>query len=156
MAIIISIILLYEDNKLPVVIVVILAGFAGGFVSSLTRVQQFKKFFPEEAYDELKNVSRFKVIVFSLIPPLVGGIAAIVLYGIFSAQMLSGNLFPNFEYYDINATKENFIQTVSVWRPAEATDYIKSIVWGFIAGFSERFVPSILDGFANGKKQSAD
>eukprot|EP01156_Anaeramoeba_ignava_P006418 Anaeramoba_ignava/a348602_37.p4 GENE.a348602_37~~a348602_37.p4 ORF type:complete len:185 (+),score=-7.44 a348602_37:1711-2265(+) len=143
----------YQGDKLPVIVVVILAGFMGGFVSSLTRVHQFKKLFPKDAYDELKKISRFKVVVFSLIPPLVGGIAAVVLYEIFAGGMLEGNLFPRFAYEDGFKLNGNFLNIVSHWKPEGAPDYIKSIVWGFIAGFSERFVPSILDGFTNGKDE---
>lgn len=137
-------------DKMPVILIVMMAGFVGGFVSSLTRVYQFKKLFPKIAYDELKKIHSFKVIVFSLIPPLIGGIAAVVLYGIFASGMLEGNLFPRFGYEDKTMIKDNFLQIVSNWKPVEATDYIKSIVWGFIAGFSERFVPGILDGFTSG------
>lgn len=150
-------IIFYKGDNLPVLIVVILAGFVGGFVSSLTRLHQFKKFFPKEAYDELKKIHRFKIVVFSLIPPLIGGIAAVVLYGIFAGGMLSGTFFPEFGYVPQHLSSDNnvtsdFINTVADWRPKEAIDYIKAIVWGFIAGFSERFVPNILEGFT--KKDS--
>jgi hypothetical protein len=37
--------------------------------------------------------------------------------------------------------------------PNDAAANAKAIVWGFVAGFSERFVPNILNHFATDKER---
>jgi hypothetical protein len=162
-SIFIIIALLKEPNpyisKLPVIVMVMLAGIAGGFVSSLNRVQQYKSLFPKEEYEHFKKISTKRMIIFSLIPSVIGAISAVVLYGVFAGEMLSGTLFPEFGYIsqsissDNHSIHRNFIDSVTDWHPKEASDYIKSIVWGFIAGFSERFVPNILENFSKKQKE---
>ena len=34
---------------------------------------------------------------------------------------------------------------IEYWRPADAVSNAKAIIWGFIAGFSEQFVPDLLN-----------
>ena len=42
---------------------------------------------------------------------------------------------------------------VTNWMPKDAAANAKAIVWGFIAGFSERFVPNILNRLATDKEK---
>jgi hypothetical protein len=91
-----------------------------------------------------------------MIPPLVGIIASVVLYLIFAAGLVTGDLFPKFHLSEGNLKSDDFQNFISNWQPVLATDYAKAIGWGFIAGFSERFVPDILDRIgAMKKKESA-
>ena len=39
-----------------------------------------------------------------------------------------------------------FATVADEWHPAEASDYVKTLVWSFIAGFAERLVPDTLQG----------
>jgi hypothetical protein len=34
------------------------------------------------------------------------------------------------------------------YGPAQASDYAKALLWGFVAGFSERLIPDALQTFA--------
>ncbi|MFQ6538854.1 MULTISPECIES: hypothetical protein [Aphanothece] len=67
---------------------------------------------------------------------------ALLLYLIFMAGMLRGGLFPEFR-----RTEEMF---VSIQRfvldidPKSNADFAKLLVWSFVAGFSEKFVPNII------------
>ena len=65
---------------------------------------------------------------------------------IFSSQIIQGPFFPEFSCELLEPENCNEFQLfLTEWSPNEAKDYAKAIVWGFIAGFSERFVPDILN-----------
>jgi hypothetical protein len=71
-------------------------------------------------------------------------IGAIVLYLIFAGGLLKGDLFPEF-HCSVFDRSNDFHGFVTNWSPNGPAANAKAIVWGFIAGFSERFVPDILN-----------
>lgn len=123
---------------------VMAAGAGGGFVSSLRRLYSFEDVFPRREYVHLFQKMNFYVIAYSLVPPLVGVIGAFVVYLLFAAGILKGDLFPEFRCLE-GHTCNDFHGFVAYWLPADAESNAKAIIWGFIAGFSERFVPDILN-----------
>ena len=88
------------------------------------------------------------LVAYSSIPPLIGVIAAAVIYVVFAGRMISGDLFPAFD-----CSRPNECTTLpgvlNYWSPVSATDYAKAVVWGFISGFSERFFVDILNQFGS-------
>ena len=84
-------------------------------------------------------------MAFSLVPAIVGAIGAVVLYFVFAAGLLKGDLFHEFACLNSAASCSTFHAFVSSWAPANATGNAKAIVWGFVVGFSERFVPDVLN-----------
>lgn len=72
-------------------------------------------------------------------------LGAAVIYVVFAAGLLKGRLFPEFHCLATAGDCNDFVAFVRNWSPKGATEYGKAIVWGFIAGFSERFVPDILN-----------
>jgi hypothetical protein len=127
---------------------VVLSGALGAFVSALRRLYAFENVFPTARFRDLLRGARLYVIIYSLIPPLVGAIAAAVLYVLFAAQVVVSPLFPTF-MCDLGESKcLLFNEFINNWKPTGATDYAKAAVWGFIAGFSERVVPDILNKLA--------
>ncbi|MEM9446828.1 MAG: hypothetical protein AAGA18_15920 [Verrucomicrobiota bacterium] len=75
--------------------------------------------------------------------PIFGGLFAFVLYGIFASGIIQGELFPNFK-----SAEEEFItpyEYSSNTLPATNADFSKAILWAFIAGFTEGFVPNFID-----------
>ena len=90
----------------------------------------------------------FYVVAYSLVPAVVGIIAAVMIYLLFAAGLLKGDLFPEFACAE-GKTCTDFHGFVSDWMPVNAPANAKAIVWGFIAGFSERFMPDILNRLAN-------
>ena len=78
--------------------------------------------------------------------PLIGGILALVLYLIFASKVLAGAIFPDFENTDSRYT--NFRCFLLSIKFATNMDAAKMLLWAFAAGFSERFVPNILNDMA--------
>lgn len=142
-----AVILYFETTGrggLTIMIAVIVAGAGGSFVSSLRRLYSFQDVFPQGEYLKLFRKLNFYVVAYSLVPTVVGMLGAVIIYLIFAAGFLTGDLFPEFHC----ATDQNcadFHGFVANWRPDGPAANAKAIVWGFIAGFSERFVPDILN-----------
>ena len=124
-------------------IAVIVAGAGGGFVSSLRRLYSFQDIFPRRDYVQLFRKFNFYVVAYSLVPAVVGIIGAVIVYLIFAAGLLKGDIFP--EFHCATGQCNDFYGFVTDWSPKDAAANAKAIVWGFIAGFSERFVPDILN-----------
>jgi len=134
---------------ITIVVAVIVAGAGGGFVSSLRRLYSFGDIFPRREYVRLFRKLNFYVVAYSLVPAIVGMIGAVMVYLMFAAGLLKGDLFPEFHCATGECT--DFRGFVSHWSPKDAAEYAKAIVWGFIAGFSERFVPDILNRLSSEK-----
>jgi hypothetical protein len=128
-----------------VLLIVCLAGALGGFVSRLRRLYAFEDIFPRQEYAVLFRRLDLYLIAYSSIPPLVGAIAAAVVYGVFAAKLVEGPMFPVFNCTASDGSCSSIQAVYGYWRPAEATDYAKSAVWGFVSGFSERFFVDILN-----------
>jgi hypothetical protein len=131
-----------------IMIPVMVAGAGGAFVSSLRRLYSFQDIFPRRKYVRLFQKMNFYVVAYSLVPAVVGIIAAVMIYLLFAAGLLKGDLFPEFSCAE-GKTCTDFHGFVSDWMPVNAPANAKAIVWGFIAGFSERFMPDILNRLAN-------
>lgn len=133
-----------QGQPVPVFLVVVIAGTVGAFFSSLQRLYEFKQL-PQILYDKRLGSEYGALFVYSLIPALVGGIAAAVLYLIFAGGMLSGAFFPSFTCKQGDCA--DFSTLLAGYGPAQAVDYSKVILWGFVAGFAERMVPNLLNHF---------
>jgi hypothetical protein len=135
--------------RVTILMIVSMAGALGGFVSALRRLYAFQRVFPTNFFGRTRKINSY-LIVYSLIPPLIGMIAAVVLYLIFAGGLIKGSVFPEFHMADPQTTTgstqgpDAFRDFVTYWQPKSSMDYAKVIVWGFLAGFSERFVPDIL------------
>jgi hypothetical protein len=134
-----------SSGGITALMVVVAAGALGGFVSALRRLYAFGRIFPSEAFTVWLRKANLYVAIYSMIPPLVGAIGAVVLYLVFASGMISGKLFPNFHCALGKDMCDGFGKFLSDWQPETASDYARAFVWSFVAGFSERFVPDILD-----------
>lgn len=114
-------------------------GLVGGFVSIQ---QRLKKVGNEEL--ELLSCSWFQILLI----PVYGGVFALVLYIGLLGGIVEGPLFPSFsipaftEPFPTRDDIQNFFMST---YPSSGSDTAKLLFWSFIAGFSERFVPQILD-----------
>jgi hypothetical protein len=129
-----------------VFLVVVLAGTLGAFFSALIRLYDFKDL-PKALYQTEFVKARIALFIYSLVPALVGGIAAAVMYMIFAGHLLQGSFFPDIECRRWTGCG-TFSLVINSYGPKEAVDFAKIIFWGFVAGFAERLVPDLLNNFA--------
>jgi hypothetical protein len=78
------------------------------------------------------------------LPAINGAVFALVLYMLMLGGLLSGDIFPKFMKPDDNQNGLVLLEFLKQGKPAAPSDYAKLIVWCFIAGFAERFVPDTL------------
>ena len=111
-------------------------GVVGGFVGLQRRLKSMSD-------DDLTLLANSWVYV--CLSPLAGGILAVVIYILFISGMLTGALFPEFTPDD--STKSAGMSVLFDFHCSTPEDYGKALLWGFIAGFSERFVTDIISRF---------
>ena len=124
-------------------------GLLGGFISAQTRLQTpngTEPFFMKQQLWE----SRWVVHIIS---PLSGAVFALVLYFVFAAGILgTGNgstLFPSFTHAENTNAAAGVGEFFTTALPAGGSAVAKVLVWAFIAGFAERFVPDVLTRLAS-------
>lgn len=129
--------------EVPTVLVVIAAGVVGSFVSAQQRIQSLPN--TGDSILTMHELKRGRLGIF--IAPLSGAIFATALYLIFAATLAEGALFPKIFVPPTprGATSVTFGIFAGATGPSAGVDYAKLIVWSFIAGFAERFVPDALD-----------
>jgi hypothetical protein len=127
----------------PFIFAVVLAGSLGAFFSALIRLYNYEDLPRALVLQELSGLPRTHLVIYSLVPAVVGAIAATVLYTVFAAELLQGGLFPTFRCESERC--EYFKSFLDTWHPDQAKDYAKALVWSFIAGFTERLVPNTLE-----------
>jgi hypothetical protein len=125
------------DSPLIPFAIVFAAGAIGGAVSFERRVQSLPS--RGESLGDLVELSGGSGIYLS---PFTGGIFAIVLYLLFAAGLADGVLFPKLGG---TAPARSLSEFASNIQPMMTQDWGKLLIWSFIAGFAERFVPDTLD-----------
>jgi hypothetical protein len=135
------------DQSSPFTLLAVLfVGAMGGLLSMQQRYQSV----PREG-DPIDNISELMQNWSRLfLPAISGGIFAVLLYMLFIGQLVQGDLFPRMIP---GLGDENKTQGTAFWdllansRPLSGRDYAKLIIWSFIAGFAERYVPDTLAHF---------
>lgn len=138
--------------RIPIAPLVILTGILGACFSVLQRVQRSWAGDPLVALLNLRNARAH--IFLSII---TGAIAALVMFAVFTGEMISGSLFPKIVNAATPAGGQGHMLLVydflASTGPATFADYGRLLVWAFIAGFAERFVPDILDRFVSSTRK---
>ncbi len=109
---------------------VCIAGALGAFVSAASRIQRLGS-----NHELMRTTLGLETLAVQMKwTPVIGLIFAFILSMIFGGGLVQGGLFPA------------VIKTAS-WLTLlyDHTELAKLVVWCFIAGFSERFVPDLLD-----------
>ena len=101
---------------------------------------------PDEAIEAFNKTTNLLAIIQVYVSPMVAGVFGFMLYSLFVSGIIQGSLFPAF-----NGLEGTFTTVSSLFKnvhPAKQLDAAKSLIWAFIAGFSEMMVPNILDKIA--------
>lgn len=139
----ISLLIPWPERK--VLVFVALAGALGAFFSALMRLYNFEDL-PKALLTGGPQLPKLYLFMYALIPPIVGAVAATALYLVFASKFVEGTLFPVFDC--LKVTKEpctSFNDFLNEFGPNGASEYAKALIWGFIAGFSERLVPDLFE-----------
>ena len=79
---------------------------------------------------------------------LFSGILGFIAYGLFASSLLQGTCFPSSKHMEHPMSPWQTLLTLA--SPATNLDAAKAVIWAFIAGFSERFVPNAIDALTKG------
>ncbi len=109
----------------PLLPVVALAGALGAFFSILMRLYNFEDLPKVLVSSELDGLPTAYLVIYSLVPAVVGAIAAAVLYMLFASQLLQSDLFPKFacKKGDCNS----FAMLIGEWSPESRFLLIQSV-----------------------------
>jgi hypothetical protein len=110
---------------------VIVFGALGAFFS---RITAFHLNFSELRFEDIANNYRRHIF---LVRILCGAIGAIVLYYLLQGRLLEGPMVPDWSVIGADLSSSRGRTPMTEWS--------KLLVWSFVAGFSERLVPSTLD-----------
>ncbi len=135
-----------DETEGSLLLIVFLVGASGGVTSTYLRLKDIPSDFP---YTKLSG-QVVRAIVQVYVSPIVAGIFAWVLYGLFVTEIIKGPLFP--EFRGTAAEYDSVRQVFTEVGPIRTLDAAKALLWAFVAGFSEKMVPNILDKLA--KKDS--
>ena len=126
-----------ELHKLSGLVLALITGLLGAAFSMIAMAQRRLK---DITLEELQLQSRWEFLILRL---GFGSGAAVILYFGFQSGILDGALFPNITQIGVIENKPDNGQQWAAWVPN--TDLASLMVWSFIAGFSENFVPNFLN-----------
>ena len=115
-----------------------IAGATGSLISVILRIQGVR-----DNNQLAQNIFAFKYSVTATkLSPVLGMVFALVLSLLFAGHIISGSVFPFDKEMNLNVLITDFGQ-ITKW-----------IIWGFIAGFSERLVPDMVDQISEKAKKA--
>lgn len=136
--------MMYKDSTdMKLIVVIFLAGALGGITNTYLRLKDVPSVTP--VWDKL-STANLVAIMQVWTTPLIAGLFGVLLYAIFASGLIKGGLFPEFNAK--TPEYSNLANMFSNFTPKEQADAVKTIVWGYVAGFSERMIPNILDRMA--------
>lgn len=122
---------------------VLFCGIMGGLLSMQQRYQTVAR-----EGDPIDNISELMQEWPRLFfPAISGALFALLLYMMIIGGLLQGDLFPALTGQSSGTDGFAIWDFIKSGRPVAAGDYAKLIIWSFLAGFAERFVPDTLTSF---------
>lgn len=135
-------------QNMPVAPVVVFAGAVGGIMSTQQRLQSSNLGTGTIKSSEITNYG-----LSLLVSPITGAIFALVLYLLIAGGAIEGIIFPHFHGGParVPTTFWDFIKGQAI-LPDSSKDFALLLVWSFVAGFAERFVPDTIDRLVSRSK----
>jgi len=140
-----SMLLLGRIGRGNVAAVIFFAGAVGATLNTYYRLSKLAAIPASEL--NLDPIDEKLMSLQMYVSTLVGGILAILMYGLCFSGLVEGALFPKFKSAAEQAEYENLQVFLGQLRPATTVDAAKAVIWSFISGFSERLIPNLLDRF---------
>ncbi len=141
-----------EKLSPPLLVLVVLAGMLGAFFSALTRLYHVDDAGAALITPTIGELGGKYMFMYASVPSVIGAIAAVVLYLVFVSDLVGGDMFPSIECTTADGCKSISGLMQHYW-PESPSDYGKALVWSFIAGFSERFVPDLLQSLVKNEEK---
>jgi hypothetical protein len=138
----------------PLLVLIMLAGMLGAFFSALTRLYNVDQASVALITPTVRDLGGFYMMMYSFVPPVIGAIAAVVLYLVFVGKLVGGGIFPQIGCLP-NMSCLSLSDLMNNYWPVQPEDYGKALVWAFAAGFSERLVPDLLQSLVAKETGSA-
>jgi len=107
---------------------------------------------------EFQSVSGGWIVGYMIWKCAVSIVFAFVLYFIFIAGLISGDMFPRFVKTTLESGGKyvNMKEFATAVDPESYKDVAKIIVWSFISGYSERFVPNLISQILKDSERGID
>lgn len=137
-------------EALSLAYLVFLFGTVGGIANNTFRLRRLA----DNDDDAPVGAPDSRLVTFQIyLSPIIGGVFALVLYGLFLSGILTGALFPSFDCAD--TTYIDF-EGFALCAPSENSDVAKLFVWAFAAGFLEGLVPNFISSLFSEGDSPAD
>jgi hypothetical protein len=124
------------------VLLLFLCGALGGITNNYLRLREI----PVSEKDLMDPLTNKLAILQVYVSPVIAGVFGFILYSLFLSGIVQGSLFPDFSGIELKFDGVGGLFTDVA--PANNLDAARALIWAFIAGFSERMVPNILDKVA--------
>lgn len=124
-------------------LLVLLAGSTGAVINNYYRLAKL-------ACADSASVPEMDNSVFTVqlyVSVLIAGVLGFVMYGLCVSGLIAGDLFPAFQ--GVQADYASVTDLMARVSPASNVDAAKAVVWAFIAGFSEKMIPNMIDRVAS-------
>lgn len=92
--------------------------------------------------ESIGSLSLYDGLIYFAWKILVAIVFALFLYCLFMSGIVSGDLIP--EFFKSDKPYTGVIDFLNNTAPKNYDDAAKMLVWAFLAGYSERFVPNII------------
>ena len=129
----------FFPNRLLLFHLVLLAGAVGGTMSLIQRLLQLTDGDPLL----LRMSARASFIQSAIIPPIAGAIFAALVFMLSASGLITGPTFPAFTKPH-GGPVTDIMQAIWDLSPVNGAQAALLLVWSFIAGFAERFVPDTI------------
>jgi hypothetical protein len=145
--------ILYSQAEVPFIIVLFYSGMLGGIVNTYVRLKDIPV--DNNIDNTWQAISLF--IISILISPIMAGVFGVIIYILFITNLVNGSYFPNIspigDTIFVNLSMFDYFDKVT---PYTYIDSAKAIIWSFMAGFSEKLVPNMLDSLRSSKDSAGN